>query len=172
MEQFNKKTEEEKSLFIGLTKITAKDIGLDRNVLRKIGEKSKGEVVPVARIFGQAQSMKSGETDKGEYVKFHGLFIADCYVDKLTYRASQLILPPVANGMLEGAMGMALANTQGEEGKPGYVAVQFAYEIMIKGDPDSVTGYVYSARSLITGDDPLEKLLEKLGDIPDIKLLK
>ena len=164
--------------FIGITKITIANIGLDKATLLAIVEKSKGKVRPICRIVGQTvkktdkftarQNNNTGELEKTPYTVFNGLFSATNYVDGQEYRSGNLILPNVCSGTLEGLLGSALANSK--ESDKG-VAVVFGYEIMVKGDPDSATGYVFAMTSLIQGQDPLAEMLAKLPPIPSTKLL-
>jgi hypothetical protein len=166
---------ETKNEIAGLTKITVSDIGLDKPVLVKLCEQQKGKETPICRIVGQAVNMKAGTTDKGDYVRFVGLFQATNYLTpEIDYRSGNLILPNVASGMLEGLLGSAkaeiVADEKGESASGA--AVVFGFEITVKGDPTAATGYVFGVRSLIKGKDPLEKLLAELPAIPQVKLLK
>jgi hypothetical protein len=160
-----------KSEIAGLTKITMADIGLDKPTVQAIVEQMKGKETAIARIVGQAVNMKSGSTDKGDYVKFIGLFQATNYLQpEVDYRSGTCILPNVASGNLEGMLGSARAEVKGDvEG--GGAAVVFGFEITAKGDKEAAVGYVYGVRSLIKGKDPLEKLLAELPAIPALKLL-
>ena len=168
------KNQVKKSSFIGVTKITLANIGLDKKTLIGIVEKSKGKMVPVARILGMASAMKTGETDKGEYVTFKGKFAANNYYekDKVTgqaqeYRSGNLILPNVCSGLLEGLVSTA-ENNQEENAAFGVV---FGYEILAKADEKAATGYVFSMASLYAGDDPLGDVFDKLPPLPAVKLL-
>lgn len=159
----------------GLTKITVADIGLDKPVLVKVAEKAKGKETAICRIVGQAVNMKPGTTDKGDYVRFVGLFAARNYLTPgVDYRSGNLILPNVASGMLEGLLGAAMAELKGGEEdkeKASGAAVVFGFEMTVKGDPTAATGYVFGVRTLIKGKDPLEKMLAELPPIPELKLL-
>lgn len=157
-----------KSDFIGITKITVGNIGLDKPIIVKIVEKAKGKPIGICRVVGQAVKMKPGSTDKGEYVKFIGLFAAQNYVDGQEYRSGNLILPNVCSGTLEGLLGSAQAKTKDGEGA---AAVVFGYEIIAVGDPKAATGYVFSMKSLVQGEDPLAEMLAKLPPCPAVKLL-
>jgi len=161
-------SQNKESNFIGITKITVGNIGLEKPVIVKIVEKAKGKPTPICRIIGQAVKMKAGETDKGDYVKFTGLFSATNYVDGQEYRSGNLILPNVCSGTLEGLLGSAQANLK--EGETG-AAVVFGYELLAKGDAQAATGYVFSMKSLVQGEDPLAGILENLPPIPTKQLL-
>jgi len=155
----------------GLTKITLADIGLDKPVVQAVVEQQKGKETAICRIVGQATGMKAGSTDKGDYVKFTGLFQATNYLHpEVDYRSGKCIMPNVASGMLEGMLGNAQSEIKGDA-EGGGAAVVFAFEITAKGDPTAAVGYVYGIRSLIKGKDPLEKLFAELPAIPVLKLL-
>jgi len=161
----------QKSEIAGLMKITVSEIGLEKPVLQGLVEQCKGKETAFCRIVGQATGMKSGTTDKGEYVKFSGLFQATNYLHpEIDYRSGKLILPPVASGTLEGMLGSAQAEIKGAEGASG-AAVVFAFELTVKGDTTAAVGYVFGMRSLVKGKDPLEKLFAELPAIPVLKLL-
>jgi len=155
------------SKFVGVKTLTVGNMGLDKVTLRKIAEKSKNKNVPVARFIGQINSMKSGATDMGEYVKFSGLVQGVNYATGEEYRSGTLIMPEVASKMLEGL----LATTQANASENTPVAVVFAYEVTVKYDKDSATEYAYSFTSLTDGEDPLAELIAKLPPIPKVKLL-
>lgn len=157
-----------KGSFIGITKITLANIGLDKATIVKIVEKAKGNPTPICRIVGQAVNMKVGSTEKGDYVTFIGLFAANNYIEGgQEYRSGKLILPNVCSGNLEGLLGSAQANSKEGEG----AAVVFGYEIICKGEPSAATGYVFSMKSLVQGEDPLVDVIAKLPPMPVAKLL-
>ena len=160
-------TSQTKDNFIGITKITVANIGLDKPTLQKIAERAKGKPAPICRIVGQTTNMKAGDTKMGDYVKFIGLFSATNYVDGQEYRSGNLILPNVCSGTLEGLLGSAQANSE----KDSVAAVVFGYEILVKADAQSAVGYVFSMASLVQGEDPLAKMLAELPPIPKTKLL-
>jgi hypothetical protein len=153
--------------FIGITKITVGNIGLDKPTLQAIVEKAKGKPTPICRVVGQVISMKTGSNEKSEWVTFTGLIAATNYATGEDYRSGNLILPNVCSGTLEGLLGSALA--KGEE-KSG-AAVVFGYEILVKGEPSAATGYVFQMKSIVQGEDPLAEMLAKLPPVPKTKLL-
>jgi hypothetical protein len=165
MESNNKKTAPN---FTGISKLTIANIGLTKDVLVKIAEQAKGKAVAIARIVGQTHAMKTGETSKGEYVEFAGMFHADNYHDGEAYRSAKLILPSICSGALEAVL--AQAKNGKKEGEVS--SVVFGYEVMVKADTKSAVGYVFTMGTLIQGNDPLSDLLAELPAIPKVKLLK
>lgn len=128
-------------------------------VLRKISTKSvygkikKGIEAPIAvmRVYGSVMSVQEKSTDYGISYKFVGQFKAVHGETLETYKASVMFLPGIAEEMLLGSM---------QEGKH----TEFAFDIQAIPDDDSVTGYVYTADSLLMGGtDPLAELEKRLN---------
>ena len=67
-------------------------------VLEKVG------IIPVARIFGRANSCKSKTSDFGESFQFNGNFEATRLSDGEIFRSSKLFLPKVLEGLMADAL--------------------------------------------------------------------
>lgn len=119
----------------------------------------EGESVDLMTVIGQARRIEPASTDFGPYLRFKGAFEATDTRTGETFRSATLILPPVAQDILESAMG-------GES-----VGVEFALRISAVGD-DSQIGFHYEADSLIEHEesDPLANIrnaVKKMLPAPD-----
>lgn len=116
-----------------------------------------GKVKWLMEVFGVASGIKKGETDKGPWYAFTGAFQAMNMDTGQIARSGVLFLPDVAGNLLLGELDR-------EENK----AVEFAFRIGVRGDEDSVTGYVYVAEPLmpVAENDPIELLSRKIKALP------
>lgn len=111
--------------------------------------KSPDKRMDLMTVFGFASKAKPDSSDYGMYVKFSGQFRA---VDMRTgeeYSSGTIILPPVAQDLLLGAL-----EHEGAE------SVQFGFKIGVRYDKEAVTKYVYDVESVVkpSEDDPMERL--------------
>lgn len=135
-----------------LNKITAKTI----NGGKPKAPKNDGEYLPIMQVYGNADQVAPDHNDYGEFVKIRGQIGAVNMATGEKFRSGEAILPRVA----EQHLAPAIRQAERDGG-----AVQFAYEIGIKGDDSSVTGYVYTATPLIEDEesDPLAQLEAQVG---------
>jgi len=115
-------------------------------------ESKDGDEVELMQVFGQAQGIKAGTSNFGEWEALTGNFEA---VNKETgeaYRAAQLFLPDLAHEPLVMAM---KANPD--------TPIDFAIEITARKDSSVAVGYTYGMKTLIEAEtaDPLKVLREK-----------
>jgi hypothetical protein len=106
------------------------------------------------RVYGIARKAKPDQSDLGAFIRFSGSFRAENMETGEVFQSGVLILPGVAQDLLNGAL-------DGE----GVEDVQFGFEIGAHYDADSVTKYVYDVKSLVAPaqDDPLERMSKLLG---------
>ena len=122
-----------------------------KTVFGTIGNDIKGKLVGdtevvLFRVVGQARTVKTGTTDKGEWLAFRGDFVAVNMDTGKSFRASTLFLPAVAQDIVE----VALIGAEGG-------SVNLAFDIAIVGNEASAVGYEYRVRALlpVTEADPL-----------------
>lgn len=134
-----------------LKKVTVKGVVGDPKNIAKQHENNAQ--VPLVRVYGLATEFKAKNSEYGDYILFSGQFEATNLLTGEVYRSGSMILPPVAEGPLHGA----LENTEG-------TSVQFAYEIGLRVDEEMIRGYEFNVKSLIPDDDhdPLSQLRAQL----------
>ena len=97
---------------------------------------SEGQGVPLLKIAGEANGAKTGQTDKGDYVKFKGQFVGTDMTTGELYSAGECILPHYLGSQL------AIALTEGE-------SVRFAFEIGAQRADTAITGYAFTVKPLM-----------------------
>lgn len=134
-----------------LKKITVKSCNAMPDVEKLI--KAPGKAMELLDIVGQVTGYKIGNSDKGEYVKFSGSFMAVNKDSGEMFRSGVAILPGAAPGLLVGAL------------DGGASGVEFAFSVGAKYDPTAVTKYVYTLQSRLAPreDDPVMRLASSLG---------
>lgn len=112
--------------------------------------------IKLARIFGIATKAKPGASDFGEFVKFQGQFRAINLETGAEYQSGGLILPPVAQDFLEGAL-------SGENVE----SVQFGFDITVRFDNTAIAKYVYEVTPLLEPqeNDPLTLLGKTINSL-------
>jgi hypothetical protein len=106
-----------------------------------------GRTMPMYRVVGRANALKTGETDKGEFVAFIGEFKA--IVGDQEYRSAKFFAPSVSlTEMIQGALG----NSSG--------FVDFAFDIGAHYDATAIAKYVYDVTPLLApkASDALEMI--------------
>lgn len=132
--------------FTMISKISAK------SVIGKIKAPDSGQHF-IMQVMGIATGTKTGESDKGPWTALLGSFQAINMETGNVYRSGVCFLPNIV-------LNMILPKLLEKDSK----AVEFAFNIGIKADEDSVTGYVYIAEPIFEAaeNDPLEMLTKKL----------
>lgn len=134
-------------------KITLRTCGCTVEAIKgAVSDIKEGENIELLKIAGVTTSCAVGQTDKGEFIRLNGEFLA---VNQLTgeqFAASQTILPTFLGQMLQSALA---ASEQ----------VEFALSIGARKSAKSVTGYEFVARPLVNAEPSarLSKLLAVAG---------
>lgn len=134
-----------------LRKITIKDVAGKVDLEQLL--KAENKTMNLAKIFGMAYKGKPEESALGFYVRFLGRFRAVNSEGEI-FDAPALIVPAIAQDMLTAALE-----------QDGVKEVQFAIEVSVVYDAESVTKYRYVIKPLIeaAADDPLERLTAQLN---------
>lgn len=138
-----------------LRKLTIRACGWNKTDIIKALPADNGAELLLLKMAGEVTEARLGQTDKGEYLRLIGDFAAENPSSGQRFVASQAILP----SFIADALGAALRNTS---------AVGFAIEIGAKADSTSITGYVYTVRSLmpVEPSDRMKRLLQAAGMSP------
>lgn len=109
------------------------------------------------RIVGNATSVGSGVSAFGEFIFFKGRFRASNLLTGEEVESGKLFLPDIAQDLIHGAL-----NAVGD--KSG--GVDFAFDIGIKIDAQSATGYVYTCTPLLDTREncPVARLTKMIND--------
>lgn len=134
-------------------KITLRTCGCTVDAIKAaVSELKEGEGVDLLKIAGVTTSCAVGQTDKGEFIRLNGEFLAINQLTGEQFAASQTILPTFLGQMLQSA----LATSE---------QVEFALSIGARKSAKSVTGYEFVARPLVNAEPSarLSKLLAVAG---------
>lgn len=134
-------------------KITLRTCGLTvDNIKAALADCADGESMELLKIAGVTTSCAVGQTDKGEFIRLNGEFLAVSQITGETFSSSQTILPTFLGQMLQSAL------SQSEQ-------VEFALSIGARKSFKSVTGYEFVARPLVNAEPSarLSKLLAITG---------
>ena len=134
-------------------KITLRTCGLTvDNIKAALVDCADGESMELLKIAGVTTSCAVGQTDKGEFIRLNGEFLAVSQITGETFSSSQTILPTFLGQMLQSAL------SQSEQ-------VEFALSIGARKSAKSVTGYEFVARPLVNAEPSarLAKLLAVTG---------
>ena len=131
--------------------------GVVGNVKKMVVEGEIADGQKIARFLGSAHSVLTGTGDNGDWVAFKGNFGATNLITGEKLRSGKCFLPDVASDVLHAMV------TEADS------PVEFAFDIAIKKDASSATGYVYSAVPLLQPkqDDPLSRMMEALPPVAD-----
>lgn len=131
------------------------------NVKVLIREKEILDGQNIVRIYGVASAIQTGESDNGPWVAFKGQFKATNLLTGEVSASGKCFMPDVAGDLIEGAV----ANGGN---------VEFAFDIGIKFDDDSATGYVYTATPLMKAatDDAMNRLESNLPKLEKLEAPK
>lgn len=137
-----------------LRKITVKDLMGDKPSTPA----KKGQYVPLCHVFGLASDVTVMSNDKGEYARFSGRFngvaLTGANVGTL-FESFKMIIPEPGSSMLFAALNETESKT-----------VEFAFEIGVKQDDKSMTGYIYMAKPLFQAapNDPMAQLRSRVNN--------
>ena len=112
----------------------------------------EGDNIDLLKIAGVTTSCAVGQTDKGEFIRLNGEFLAVNQITGEQFAAAQTILPTFLGQILQSALA---ASDQ----------VEFALSIGARKSAKSVTGYEFIARPLVHAEPSarLSKLLAVAG---------
>ena len=134
-------------------KITLRTVGLmQADILVALKDQEKVQLLKVAGVTTDA---KTGQTEKGEYTKLLGEFIAQNLITGEVFQSGQCILPSFLSEQLAAALKAS-------------ESVEFALLIGARADKSAVTGYVYTAQPLVNAEPTarMSKLLTAAGIAP------
>lgn len=120
-----------------LRKITLRNLGCDIATIKGlIAQVKEGEKVVLARIVGIASGYKTGQTDKGEYVKLLGEFRAVNLQTGESFQSPQAIIPSfIAENFLPALQASG--------------TVEFAVQVDAKAKATAVAGYEFTMTPLV-----------------------
>lgn len=123
---------------------------------------SDGDPIWMMTVYGNTHRSIAGETDYGPYLKFRGKFEAVNIVTGELFTSMNLILPPIAEELVEDALT-----------REGVSSVDFALKVGVRRDDDAISGYQWVAESVTEteGEDPVARMRAKLQDMKVIPLL-
>lgn len=109
----------------------------------------------IATLYGRCTEKKVGTSDYGDFIRFKGEFEAVNAESGETFRAGNMIVPGVLEGLLDSAI------TADENN-----AVDFAVEVWVEPSDRGNTGYTYSIKPLIQPEesDALAQLRQLASD--------
>lgn len=118
-------------------------------------EKYPEGIKNVVRFYGVATGTRTGVSDKGEWCALLGSFKAINLETGEEKRSGTCFIPGVALDLITPQLAPGKAN-----------AVEFGFDIGVKEDEDSATGYVYTAAPCmeVAENDPLELLTKRIDD--------
>lgn len=134
-------------------KITLRTCGCTVEAIKSAtADLKEGESIELLKIAGVTTSCAVGQTDKGEFIRLNGEFLAVNQITGEQFAASQTILPTFLGQMLQSALA---ASEQ----------VEFALSIGARKSAKSVTGYEFVARPLVNAEPSarLSKLIAAAG---------
>lgn len=121
-------------------KITLRTVGLDvASIKAALKDVKEGSQIELCKIAGVTTKAETGQTDKGEFIRLHGEFMAVNTLTGETFNSAQCILPTFLGQSLSAAL------SQSDE-------VEFALSIGARAEAKSVTGYSFTARPLIKAE--------------------
>jgi hypothetical protein len=148
-----------------LSKITVQKIGCDPDHLEEIVTKNAGETV-IMRVVGSVDRLESKTTDLGPYVCFRGAFSATNSETGDKYRSGKLILPSIAESILEPMVADVKATDPSGR-------VKFAFDITVERNTSKKAGkkYTFGVRSLLDSSEKdeltvMEESLPKMISAP------
>jgi hypothetical protein len=134
-------------------KITLRTCGCTVEAIKAAtADMKEGESVELLKIAGVTTSCAVGQTDKGEFIRLRGEFLAINQSTGEQFTAAECILPTFLGQTLQTAL---VSSEQ----------VEFALSIGARKSAKSVTGYEFVARPLVNAEPSarLSKLLVVAG---------
>lgn len=131
--------------------------GVVGNVKKLVADGEIADGQKIARFVGSTHSVLTGTGDNGDWVAFKGNFAGTNLLTGENFRSGKCFLPDVAGDILHGLVAESES------------AVEFAFDISIKKDESSATGYIYNAVPLIqpAQDDPMERMMAALPPVAE-----
>jgi hypothetical protein len=121
-------------------KITLRTVGLDvASIKAALKDVKEGAQIELCKVAGVTTKAETGQTDKGEFIRLHGEFMAVNTLTGETFNSAQCILPTFLGQSLSAALSQS-------------DAVEFALSIGARAEAKSVTGYSFTARPLIKAE--------------------
>lgn len=130
------------------------------------------DVVPLYRVFGSANDVRTGNSDNGPFTALKGRFEAVSLVPDQetgevsgeTFVAPECFLPEPTHSILVGEL-----SGRDENGKRVVESLDFAFEVGVKASKNPV-GYEYVCVPLMehAGSDPLAALRQKVAALPSV----
>lgn len=137
-------------------KITVKEMKLLPEKLEETIKGSGGKAVLVASVYGKLTGSKPETSDIGAYSRFSGKFEAINHLDNTCFRSQVLIVPSVAEPILEEHLGCK--------------AEEFGLQLFLAPNTSGKPGskYVWQASPLTqpSADDPITAIGKRLGAVP------
>ena len=135
-----------------LRKLSVKTVtGMTPKALREWADKTPNK--PIMTIMGVATATISGETDNGPWTALRGNFIG-VNAEGVRFRGGRAFIPD------SGALDMVLGTLADDS----IDNVKFAFNVFVKEDETSATGYTYNSEPLLepAENDPLEGMLKNI----------
>lgn len=130
------------------------------------------DVVPLFRVFGSANDVRTGTSDNGPFTALKGRFealslIPDTETGEVSgdaFVAPECFLPEPTHTML-----VSKLIAKNDEGKRIVESLDFAFEVGVKASKNPI-GYEYVCMPLMedTGSDPLAALRNKVAALPSV----
>jgi hypothetical protein len=132
-----------------LKKITTKGIGLDARTLDDLADGVGGKAVPIARFYGFVSDREHDKSDIGDFMRNIGQFEAENLLTGEKYRSQQLLVPEVAQMIIDKAFDSAIKALPKD--KNAKVAAQIALELSITENTSGKGGrqYIFGVKPLI-----------------------
>ncbi len=129
-----------------LKKISVK--GVIGNIKKMVASGDVACGTAIMRVIGIANGTKEGVSDNGDWVALKGQFKATNLLTGEQFGSGVCFMPDVATDMVSGMLT--------EDVK----SVEFGFDLIVKHDESSATGYTYVAKPLVEAgqDDPLARL--------------
>lgn len=134
-------------------KITLRTCGLTVDAIKEaVKDVAEGADRELLKVAGVTTACQVGQTDKGEFIRLRGEFVAVSQTTGEQFTSSECILPTFLGQTLQAAL------AQSEQ-------VEFALSIGARKSAKSVTGYEFVARPLIKAEPNarMAKLLAVAG---------
>lgn len=111
-----------------------------------------GQSVDIIKVVGKTTGAKTGQTDKGSYIKLSGEFYGTDMTTGEVFQSGACILPNFVSETIAAALAQS-------------PAVEFGLAVGVKRSDDSVTGYEYTVKPLIEAkpSDAMQALLSAAG---------
>lgn len=129
------------------------------------------DIVPLFRVFGMANDVRTGNSDNGPFTALKGRFEAVSLMPDEngetateSFVAPECFLPEPTHSILVGEL-----TAKDADGKRVVESLDFAFEVGVKASKNPV-GYEYVCMPLMdhTGSDPLAALRDRVKALPSV----